>query len=297
MEAGFDLPCPPLPKLSARLGDSHKGDFGHALFIGGSRGMSGAIAMSGLAALRTGAGWVSLAVPDRCLETVAAVSPCLMTIPLAEDSQGRIALRAVEQLESWFAKASCIAIGPGMGRSRELQLLMSKLLRRASCPLVIDADGLNNLAECNLAERAAWSIGTEQPVVLTPHPGEWSRLSGVESTDRWAQCRSAIDTASRSQQMTIVLKGHRTLITDGRSAALNSTGTPAMSVAGSGDVLTGIITGLICQGLASRDAAQLAVHVHGQAAQAAQRSQRTHVVLPTELIEFVGKVLVEHIDM
>ena len=297
METAFDLPCPPLPKLPARLADSHKGNFGHALFIGGSRGMSGAIAMSGLAALRAGAGWVSLAVPDRCLETVATVSPCLMTIPLAEDSQGRIALRALEQLEGWFAKATCIAIGPGMGRSRELQLLLSKLLRRASCPLVIDADGLNNLAECSLAESAVWSLGTEQPVVLTPHPGEWSRWSGVDPSDRNAQCRSAIDTASRLKRLTIVLKGQYTLITDGRSAVLNSTGTPAMSVAGSGDVLTGIIAGLICQGLAPRDAAQLAVYVHGQAAEAAQRAQRTHVVLPTELIQFVGRALVEHIEM
>jgi ADP-dependent NAD(P)H-hydrate dehydratase len=253
--------------------------------------MSGAIAMAGLSALRTGAGWVSLAVPDRCLETVAATSPCLMTIPLADDAQGRISVKAVEQLEPWFAKATCIAFGPGMGRSRELQWLVSKLLRLSTCPLVIDADGLNNLAESG-----AWPIRTKQSVVLTPHPGEWSRLSGVAAADRIAQCRSAIDTANKFDAVTIVLKGHRTLVTDGRSAVLNATGTPAMSVAGSGDVLTGIITGLICQGLAPRDAAHLAVHVHGQAAQAAQLAHGTHVVLPMELIEFVGKVLVEHIE-
>ncbi len=256
--------------------------------------MSGAIAMAGLAALRTGAGWVSLAIPDRCLETVAAVSPCLMTIPLAEDSHGRIAVQATAQLENWFSKATCIAIGPGMGRSRELQMLLSKLLRRASCPLVIDADGLNNLPE--FAELSGWSRRTDQPVVLTPHPGEWSRLSGVSAADRAAQCRSAIEAAQRVPRLTVVLKGLHTLITDGRSAVLNATGTPAMSVAGSGDVLTGIITGLICQGLAPRDAAQLAVHVHGEAAEMAQRELGTHVVLPTELIEFVGKVIVRHIE-
>jgi NAD(P)H-hydrate epimerase len=275
----------------ARLTDSHKGDFGHALFIGGSRGMSGAIAMAGLSALRTGAGWVSLAVPDRCLETVAATSPCLMTIPLADDPQGRISVNAIEQLEPWFAKATCIAIGPGMGRSRELQLLVGKLLRRSACPLVIDADGLNNLAESG-----SWPVRTKQPVVLTPHPGEWSRLSGFAAANRDAQCRSAIDTANKFDAVTIVLKGYRTLVTDGRSAVLNATGTPAMSVAGSGDVLTGIITGLICQGLAPRDAAQLAVHVHGQAGEAAQDANGTHVVLPTELIEFVGRALVSHIE-
>ncbi len=289
METCFDRTCPPLPKLRARPNESHKGDFGHALIIGGSRGMTGAIALAGLSALRTGAGWVSVAIPDRCLETVAAVSPCLMTIPLADDNLGHISLNAMEQLEPWFAKATCIAIGPGMGRSRELQLLMSKLLRRADCPLVIDADGLNNLAESG-----AWPIRTKQSVVLTPHPGEWSRLSSISTDDRLAQCRSAVDTANKFEAVTIVLKGHQTLITDGRTAVLNSTGTPAMSVAGSGDVLTGIITGLICQGLSPRDSAHLAVHVHGQAAEAAQRANGTHVVLPTELIEFVGKALVEH---
>ena len=290
METCFDLPCPPLPNLTPRRVDSHKGDFGHALFIGGSRGMSGAIAMAGLAALRTGAGWVSLAVPECCLETVAAISPCLMTVPLDTDAQGRISVQAIEQLAPWFSKATCIAIGPGMGRSRELQLLMSKLQRKATCPLVIDADGLNNLAESG-----GWPLKTKQPVVITPHPGEWSRLSGIAASDRDAQCRTAIYTASKFDAVTIVLKGHRTLITDGISAVLNETGTPAMSVAGSGDVLTGSIAGLICQGLTPRDAAHLAVHVHGRAAEAAQRAHGTHVVLPTELIEFLGKVLAEHI--
>lgn len=290
METCFNLPCPPLPKLSPRKSDSHKGDFGHALLIGGSRGMSGAIAMAGLSALRTGAGWVSLAVPDRCLEIVAGFSPCMMTIPLANDELGRISVSAIEQLEPWFSKATCIAIGPGMGRSRELQMLLAKLLRRVACPLVIDADGLNNLAESG-----EWRARTEQSIVLTPHPGEWSRLCGISAADRDAQCRTAIDTASKLDSVTIVLKGHRTLITNGRTAVLNMTGTSAMSVAGSGDVLTGIITGLICQGLSPRDAAQLAVHVHGQAAQMAECANGTHVVLPTELIAFVGKALTEHI--
>lgn len=290
METCFGLPCPPLPTLPARRADSHKGDYGHALIIGGSRGMSGAIAMTGLAAARTGAGWVSVAVPDRCLETVAAVSPCLMTIPLHEDASGRIASKSLDQLESWFLKADCIAIGPGMGRSRELQSLIVGLLRRVSCPLVIDADGLNNLAELS-----NWIDRLTQPTVITPHPGEWERLSGAVASEREAQCLAAIKAARASERLTIVLKGHHTLVTDGQSAVQNATGTPAMAVAGSGDVLTGIITGLICQGLSPRDAAHLAVYVHGEAAETAQRALKTHVVLPTELIQFIGPTLVRHI--
>ncbi len=290
MEACFGLPCPPLPTLPARLADSHKGDYGHALLIGGSRGMSGAIAMAGMAAARTGAGWVSLSVPDRCLETVAAAAPYLMTIPLDEDQQGRIAAKSLEQLEPWFMKADCIAIGPGMGRSRELQSMLTGLLRTVTCPLVIDADALNNLAEST-----NWQRKLRQPTVITPHPGEWHRMSGVEASERRSQCLMAIEAAKGCESLTVVLKGHRTLITDGHTAVLNATGTPAMSVAGSGDVLTGIITGLICQGLSTRDAAHLAVYVHGEAAEGAQRTLKTHVVLPTELIQFVGTTLMRHI--
>ncbi len=290
MEACFGLPCPPLPTLPARLADSHKGDYGHALLIGGSRGMSGAVVMAGLATARTGAGWVSLAVPDRCLETVAAAAPYLMTIPLDEDQQGRIATKSLERLEQWFTKADCIAIGPDMGRSRELQSMLAGLLRTVTCPLVIDADALNNLAEST-----NWQRKLEQPTVITPHPGEWERMCGVGAGEREAQCLMAIKAAQECESLTVVLKGHRTLITDGQTAVLNATGTPALAVAGSGDVLTGIITGLICQGLSPRDAAHLAVHVHGEAAEAAQYALKTHVVLPTELIQFIGTTLVPHI--
>ncbi len=112
MESCFGLPCPPLPKLAARQPDSHKGDFGHALLIGGSRGMSGAISLAGVAALHTGAGLVSLAVPDRCLESVAAHSPCLMTVALPDDSTGRIAASAIDSIAERMDRATCIAIGP-----------------------------------------------------------------------------------------------------------------------------------------------------------------------------------------
>ena len=213
-----------------------------------------------------------------------------MTIPLAQDHKGRIAREALDQLEPWFSKATCIAIGPGMGRSRELQSFVIGLLRKATCPLVIDADGLNNLAEST-----DWQRRFQQPVVITPHPGEWSRLSGVAASDREGQCQAAIEAARHSDLLTVLLKGHRTLITDGRTAAQNATGTPAMAVAGSGDVLTGIIAGLVCQGLTTRDAAHLAAHVHGESAEAAARALGTHVVLPTELIEFVGRTLAKHI--
>lgn len=279
------LPCPPLPRLPPRKADSHKGDYGSGLLIGGSRGMTGAIALAGLAALRGGAGWVRLAVADRCLETVAAYSPCLMTIPLADDEHGRIALGSWDTLAGQLSKATCVAIGPGMGQSRELQQLVRRVVQQATCPLVIDADGLNNLAQLS-----NWTQGCSVPLVITPHPGEWSRLSGISADDRPRQCQAAIEFARQTQGV-VVLKGTHTLVTDGQTAVWNETGTPAMAIGGSGDVLTGLITALICQGLSPREAAHLGVHVHGRAAQIAQRELNSHVVLPTELIAHLAPLL------
>ncbi len=272
------LPSPALPQLAPRAADSHKGDYGSALLIGGSRGMAGAIALAGLAALRGGAGLVRLAVPDRCLESVAAHSPCFMTIPLADDPQGKISGDAWAALSEYIAKAACVAVGPGLGQSRDLQQLLQQIVRHARCPLVIDADGLNNLADVQ-----GWSVQRAGPTVITPHPGEWSRLCGVPASDRAAQCAAAVACA-RDSGIVVVLKGSQTLITDGHTAVFNHTGTPAMATGGSGDVLTGLLTALICQKMSTRDAAHLAVHAHGQAGQLAQQASGAHVVLPTDLI-------------
>jgi ADP-dependent NAD(P)H-hydrate dehydratase len=279
------LPAPRLPALEPRSVEAHKGDFGNALLIGGSRGMSGAIAMAGLAAIRAGAGLVRLAVPDRCLETVASFSPCAMTIPLADNDSGQVGLHAWHSLEPRLASATCVAVGPGLGQSRDLRALVCQFVEHASSPLVIDADGLNNLAGT-----PNWTTKVRAPLIITPHPGEWSRLCGVPAGDRPAQVEAAIHFA-RSFNLVVVLKGYRTLVTDGKTAVLNTTGTPAMATGGSGDVLTGLITALVCQGLAPRDAAHLGVYAHGLAAQLAEQRLSSHVVLPTELIDFLPAAL------
>lgn len=275
------LPCPALPQLPQRQIDSHKGNFGRALLIGGSRGMAGAIALAGMAAVRTGAGLVRLAVPDRCLETVAQFSPCTMTIPLVDDAAGRIALNSFDCLIPWLEQASCVAIGPGLGQSADLQAFLKRVIRHVKMPIVLDADGLNNLAGSSVLRGALAAR-----LILTPHPGEWTRICGVSADDRSGQAKAAIEFANRTGSV-VVLKGFQTLITDGETAAWNTTGTPAMATGGSGDVLTGIITALVCQGLTAREAAHLAVHVHGLAAEIAEKEMASHVVLPTELIAFL----------
>jgi ADP-dependent NAD(P)H-hydrate dehydratase len=274
-----------LPLLPPRPENSHKGDFGNALLIGGSRGMSGAIALSGMAAARAGAGLVRLAVPDCCLETVAGYSPCPMLVPLPHDAAGRLT-ELTDELRHWLIKSNCVAIGPGLGRSELLTRLLSEVLRflgqeNCQCPLVVDADGLFALSSSR-----HWRDLASNPLMLTPHPGEWARFCGVAAEEREEQCAAAVSWASR-WNCTILLKGHRTWITNGVNSVVNSTGTPAMATGGSGDVLTGVVTALICQKMSVFNAARLGAHVHGLAGQIASEERQSHVVLPTELVHFL----------
>ena len=253
--------------------------------------MAGAIALAGLSAARTGAGLVRLAVPDCCLETVAGFSPCAMLVGLPDDPTGRIAGLS-EPLNDWLARSHCVALGPGLGRGEYLDEFLLQLLRRVTelhptCPLVVGAGGL-----VALSRLPAWRQHVAGPAILTPHPGEWQRLSGVPASQPEQQAQSAMDYAAR-HVCVVLLKGHRTLITDGLRSVRNQTGTPAMATGGSGDVLTGVITALICQGLAPYQAAQLGAHVHGRAGELAARHLGAHVVLPTDLIAALPAALAE----
>lgn len=281
----IDLPIPMLPQLAARAPESHKGTFGHALVVGGSRGMAGSISLTTRAALRAGAGLVTQAVPDRILETVAALNPGAMSYPLPDDELGRISAAAFPHIQARFGTSSCIACGPGLGRTLELQRFVTHLVHEAPVPCVIDADALNNLADAG-----AWPAHCAGPRILTPHPGEWSRLSGIAAHELEAQRSAAVEYA-RKHNVVLVLKGQHTLVTDGVTAYLNHTGTPAMASGGSGDVLTGVIAALICQGFDARDAAHLGVYAHGLAAQLAQQSQGGRVVIAEQLVEFIDAAL------
>lgn len=249
-----------LPPLADRDPESHKGTFGTALLIGGSRGMTGAIALAGMAALRGGAGLVRLAVADVCLDTVAALEPSYLTTALPSDRRGRVAYAARDLIARTAAQADAVAVGPGLGRSLGLDALVAWLYTQLDKPLIIDADGLNALsARPEIFERPGG------PRILTPHPGEFARLIGAErAPSAQEREKAAIDLAARCG-IVVVLKGHRTLVTDGRIAANNTTGNPGMATGGSGDVLTGLIASLICQGLSPLDAARLGAYLHGLA--------------------------------
>jgi ADP-dependent NAD(P)H-hydrate dehydratase len=270
-----------LPRLAPRAVDSHKGDFGRALIVGGSRGMAGAVALAGMACLRSGAGLVKLAVPDCCLETVAGFDPSYMTVPLPCDEAGRLNADSAAILLELAGSATCVACGPGIGRSSDLTYVVRELYRQLPLPIVIDADGLNGLAEAPAGLRDAAG-----PRVLTPHPGEFSRLSGQSAGSREKQIAAARKLAAE-HTVVILLKGHRTFITDGAREAVNTTGNPGMATGGTGDVLTGIISALICQGLSAFDAAVLGAHVHGLAGDLAAKELGQVSLIARDLVGFL----------
>ncbi len=233
--------------------------------------MSGAVALAGMAALRGGAGLVRLAVPDRCLETVAAMEPSYMTVPLPA---------TFEMILELAEPATVVACGPGLGRSDELNGLVRRLYRELAKPLVVDADGLNALADDPDVLKEPGG-----PRILTPHPGEFARLVGkkLDTEDRES---AAVELAAKCG-VVLVLKGHRTLITDGKRQAKNTTGNPGMATGGSGDVLTGLITALGCQGLDPFEAAQLGVHLHGLAGDFAASELGEVSMIASDLVQFL----------
>ena len=272
---------------AARRAAANKGDFGHVLVVGGTMGTAGgkagAPAMASLAALRAGAGLVTAAVPAPALPLVAAVSPELMTWPLTASVAGCIAAEnlAPEFLALLMARKTVLAIGPGLGQSAETVKFVTGLLSATKIPTVIDADALNILvAKPVLLAKLA----KDRTLVLTPHPGEMARLAGIPTAEVQANRLEVARGFAQRVGVTLVLKGARTLIAhpDGR-VAVNTSGNPGMAKGGSGDVLTGLIAGLLAQyGADPGRAVEAAVCLHGLAADFAVREADEHTLLATD---------------
>jgi len=270
-----------IPKLRPRAVDAHKGDFGKVCIIAGSTGMSGAAALAGRSALRAGAGLVRVATPKSVLPIVASIEPCFTTIALPEDNLGRISAKAINPILEAVAENDILAFGPGIGTSGELRSILETLLRQDNLRLIIDADGLNNLAGIK-----DWPAGLKAKLILTPHPGEMKRLwSGLFReplpSDRQQQ---AIQLAQQTKTV-VALKGAGTVVTDGDKVYINKTGNPGMATAGSGDVLTGVITALAGQGLSDFDAAVLGVYIHGLAGDTAAENLGQVSLMTTDIIQ------------
>lgn len=270
-------PCPGPPCVAPpRPADGHKGTFGRVLVIGGSRGMSGAIALTALAALRSGSGIVSALVPDRCLESVAAHDPSLITVPGADTPRGQFSLAAVRQVRRALPGIDALAIGPGMGTGPGAVTLVRLVAADEQRPRVFDADALNIVARNQ-------RLTLHGPAVLTPHPGEMQRLTGVSSRDRDAQRRAADDYA-RHHGVVLLLKGQRTYVTDGGQRWVNSTGCSAMATGGSGDVLTGVIASLLGQRMPPWQAACLGAYLHGLAGELAAAELGSAGVIASDIV-------------
>ncbi|MGH7192952.1 MAG: NAD(P)H-hydrate dehydratase [Candidatus Saccharimonadales bacterium] len=278
-----------LPRLPPRSPDSHKGDFGYVLLIGGSTGMTGALALAGTAALRSGAGLVQVATPRVCQPIVASFEPSFMTAALEHDEAGRISGAARDRLGELAEKATVVACGPGLGRSDELTELVCWLYTHLKQPAVFDADALNALA--SRPETLSQAGG---PRVLTPHLGEFQRLIGAERRmTRDEAERRAAELALQCGAV-IVLKGHQTLITDGQRQYHNTTGNPGMATGGAGDVLTGVTAALLAQKLPPLDAARLAVHLHGLAGDLAADELGQVSLIASDLPHYLPRAFQQH---
>jgi len=267
--------------IGPRPRDSNKGMYGHVLVAGGSLGKTGAAVMAGFSALRTGAGLVTVASPQSTLPVIASYHPELMTEPLSETEIGSISKVALEEFDRVAENKTVLAIGPGISRHPSTAEFVHTVVTKSQTPIVLDADGLNAFEG-----RTQELSGHGRTLVLTPHPGEMSRLTGLSTVaiqrDRITVARSF----ARDHELILVLKGDRSVISKSDGEVwVNTTGNPGMSTGGTGDILTGIVAGMLAQNPKRAFLAVLAaVYLHGLAGDVAEEAMGEHSLVATDLI-------------
>ncbi len=261
--------------------DAHKGDFGKTLLLCGSRGYTGAAALAALGALRSGAGLVYLGVPESiyAIEAVKLTEPVVFPLP---DNNGMFSDSAVDKISELLPQMDAVLIGPGIGQSSGVFNIVTTVLEEFSGPVVVDADGINILAGHIDILR-----GRTGPTILTPHEGEFRRIGGVLSDDRTASA----EIFAKQCNSIVLLKGHRTVVTDGEHTFINPTGNPGMAVGGSGDVLAGIVTALLGQGIPPLQAAACGAWLHGAAGDICADEIGQYGMLPTDMLQVLPRLL------
>jgi NAD(P)H-hydrate epimerase len=260
--------------------------FGRVLVVAGSRGMTGAAVLCASAALRGGAGLVTLAVPEEIWPQVAVANPCYLTASLPQDQDGRLSDLAEIPLQDLFQSNTVVALGPGLGRSSAISTLVSAVLTKGNKPLVLDADGLNALGSQTGPLR-----GRSAPLILTPHPGEFARLLGGDVATVQADRQGLAVQFAADHGLVMVLKGHGSIVTDGRRVYHNRTGNPGMATGGTGDVLTGLLAALLGQGLEPFAAAQLGVFLHGLAGDLARDELGEVSLIASDLLQYLPQAI------
>lgn len=267
--------------LPDRRADAHKGDFGKLLLLCGSRGYTGAAALAAMGALRSGAGLVFLGVPESiyAIEAVKLTEAIVFSLP---EEDGKLSAAAVPEILERLPGMDAVLVGPGLGQSAGTLEVVKAVLNRFEGSVVVDADGINLLCAHKDVLR-----GRAAPTILTPHEGEFARLGGVTGSGRAA----AAEAMARDLGCVVLLKGHETVITDGAATYLNQTGNPGMAVGGSGDVLAGILTGLLGQGIAPLEAAACGAWLHGAAGDLCAEAMGQYGMLPSDMVSVLPRLL------
>ena len=267
--------------LPERTPWAHKGDFGTILLLCGSRGYTGAAYLAAMGALRIGAGLVFLGVPESIYSIEAVKLNEAIVLPLPDEG-GKLSKAALPEILNRLQKVDAVLVGCGLGQSEDVQTVVKEVLKAAACPVVLDADGINVISQHMDIVR-----GRKYPTILTPHDGEFLRFAGKIGSDRVATAAAAAATSN----CIVLLKGHETVITDGRIHYQNGTGNPGMAVGGSGDLLAGMIVGLLGQGMTLLEAAACAAFLHGAAGDLCAEEMGQYAMLPSDMLNALPRLL------
>lgn len=261
--------------LPERKADSHKGDYGKILLLCGSVGYTGAAALAAMGALRSGAGLVFVGVPERIYNIEAVKLTEAIVFPLP-DEDGKLSGKAIGTIRKYLKTMDAVLIGPGLGICAGTMAVLETVLREFEGPVVVDADGISMLAI-----NPQWLKERKAPTILTPHEGEFRRLGIALEEERLTGAMLA----ARELGCVMLRKGYETVITDGKEYYVNHTGNPGMAVGGSGDVLAGILTSLLGQGIDSLQAAACAAYLHGAAGDRCAEKMGQYGMLPTDMLQ------------
>ena len=290
-----------LPKLNPRKRNSHKGSYGRVLVLAGSPGLTGAAYLCSKAALRSGSGIVTLGVPESLNPIMEAKLTCVMTHPLPETKASTLSNKGKKKIMKLCESHDVVALGPGLSQQPETRGLILWLIKNIDRDIVIDADGLNALTD-----NVSVLHKIKKNAVLTPHPGEMSRLTGLGSAKDVQKERLSTATQfvqsirkklSDEKKLILVLKGDKTIVADYEKVYVNRTGNPGMATAGAGDVLTGIIVSLIGQGYDVFDASQLGVYIHGLAGDIAAKKKGGLSMIASDIIEYLPDAFIKYKKM
>ena len=274
-------------QLRKRNPDTHKGDYGYVLVLGGSSGLTGAVCLCAQGCLRIGAGLVKVGVPESLHNIFEIKLTEPMSVALKEEPKGYLSLGAFSSIKKLLAKIDVIVLGPGAFTNVSTKKLILKIIKEIDKPMVVDADGINAL----VGNLEILKKHKSSQLVLTPHAGEFSRLIGLSPQKIKNKRKELVKKFALRYNLTLVFKGFHTLVSDGKSLFENKTGNPGMATAGMGDVLSGMIAGLMAQGIDSFSAAKTGVYLHGLAADLAAKDKTQNCLIASDVLDYLPKAI------